>query len=422
MRLAFASCAAVACFQRGDAGCFTATTVGPGDSAQHYGQCPDASPHGTLCSPGCAPGYHCTHGCEAEQGSQTTFKCDKHGKWAMWDYVMAPSRSCTKGSSKDCVNGDVSQSGCACPWQKNKGGWQSLVCGANTCACDHGAPQKGQTCTSDGARLCASCDPGYQLNANRTGCVEVFCDGSAGPEPHGRWLSDMCRLAVPSEIPSGLGHSLCKANCSRGFYSRSGGSGFYSCSSKGKWVPHTDQAPLDCVQDHVCALPSEPDREQHAHWNSSSCHSGCGAKCTASCDRGYRRESDGADSTYTCACVENGHSGVENASWSRSPLSPCVRCVNASSGLPIACPPSPPTTTHLMAKPPDGDGGGDDLAIGGMVIVALLLLICWRFPDDVRRPFLRAVCPGKEESVFHQHLVSSGDRSHGGFTVGNNLG
>jgi hypothetical protein len=48
----------------------------------------------------------------------------------MWDYVMAPSRSCTKGSSKDCVNGDVSQSGCACPWQKNKGGWQSLVCGA----------------------------------------------------------------------------------------------------------------------------------------------------------------------------------------------------------------------------------------------------------------------------------------------------
>ena len=70
-----------------------------------------------------------------------------------------------KSYSKGC---EVSS--CSTGWKVSD---DKSKCEANQCSCPDGAASTGVKCVSDGAKICASCDPGFKLKDSRT-CTGSF--------------------------------------------------------------------------------------------------------------------------------------------------------------------------------------------------------------------------------------------------------
>ena len=50
-------------------------------------------------------------------------------------------------------------------------------CAQNTCTCANGTPATGPACTSNGAEICGSCNPGYSLDGNQCAYMYMYVLG-----------------------------------------------------------------------------------------------------------------------------------------------------------------------------------------------------------------------------------------------------
>ena len=67
-----------------------------------------------------------------------------------------------KSYSSGCV-----VSACTTGWRVSD---DKSKCLANVCVCHNGVASSGETCATDGAKMCGSCDAGFELRQDKTAC------------------------------------------------------------------------------------------------------------------------------------------------------------------------------------------------------------------------------------------------------------
>ena len=79
----------------------------------------------------------------------------------------------------DCGVQHVKSYSSGCVVSACKTGWKvsddKSKCLANVCVCPNGVASSGETCATDGGKMCDSCGDGFKLSQDKTAC-----DGRSG--------------------------------------------------------------------------------------------------------------------------------------------------------------------------------------------------------------------------------------------------
>ena len=110
---------------------------------------------------------------------------------------------------------------------RSTGGNSQTPVGNNQCICANGTPKTGAACTGNGAAMCASCNSGFTINAQRTRCALKVCSCPNGTPKIG------AACAVH-------GAAMC-ASCNSGFSINGQQTG---CTASGGALPICKAVPL----------------------------------------------------------------------------------------------------------------------------------------------------------------------------------
>ena len=74
--------------------------------------------------------------------------------------------ACSVSHAKSYSSG-CEVSACTTGWKVSD---DKSKCLANVCVCENGVASSGETCETDGDKMCGSCDAGFELKQDKTAC------------------------------------------------------------------------------------------------------------------------------------------------------------------------------------------------------------------------------------------------------------